>query len=56
MILNQPLSFGKCSVPIHCLPSLAAPLRPGVVAPDRVLSMCQIEQFDIQSKVVGDGG
>ena len=28
-------------------PSLPGPLRPGVVVPDRVLSMGQIEQFDI---------
>ena len=29
------------------LPSLPGPLWPGVVAPDRVLSMGQIELFDI---------
>ena len=29
------------------LPSLPDPLWPGVVAPDRVLSMGQIELFDI---------
>ena len=29
------------------LPSLSGPLRPGVVASDRVLSMGQIELFDI---------
>ena len=28
---------------IHLLPSLPGPLWPGVVAPDTVLSMCQIE-------------
>ena len=28
---------------------LPGPLWPGVVAPDRVLSMPQIEQFDIQT-------
>ena len=31
------------------LPSLPGSLLPGVVAPDRVLSMSQIEPFDIQS-------
>ena len=31
------------------LPSLPGPLLPGVVAPDRVLSMGQIEIFDIQT-------
>ena len=30
-------SFGECRVPLYC------PLWPGVVAPDRVLSMGQIE-------------
>ena len=30
------------------LPSLPGPLWPGIVAPDRVLSMDQIELFDIQ--------
>ena len=30
-----------CSTPL--LPSLPGPLKPGVVAPDRVLSMGQIE-------------
>ena len=29
------------------LPLLTGPLRPGVVAPDRILSMGQIELFDI---------
>ena len=29
------------------LPSLPGPLWPGVIAPDRVLSMGQIELFDI---------
>ena len=31
------------------LPSLHGPLWPGVVAPDRVLSMSQIELFDIST-------
>ena len=29
------------------LPSLPGPFWPGVITPDRVLSMCQIEKFDI---------
>ena len=33
--------WGMQSIP--SLPSLPGPLRPGVVAPDRVLSMGQIE-------------
>ena len=32
------------------LPLLPDPLWPGVVAPDRVLSMSQIELFDIQTE------
>ena len=36
---------GIWSTPL--LPSLPGPLKPGVVAPDRVLSMGQIELFDI---------
>ena len=32
------------------LPLLPGPLWPGVVAPDRVLSMGQIELFDIQTE------
>ena len=40
------LKFGGIwSTPL--LPLLPGPLWPGVVAPDRVLSMCQIELFDI---------
>ena len=31
------------------LPLLRGPLRPGVVAPDRFLSMSQIELFDIKT-------
>ena len=31
------------------LPSLSGPLCPGVIAPDRVLSMCQIELFDFKT-------
>ena len=31
----------------HSLPLLPSPLWPGVVAPDRALSMSQIELFDI---------
>ena len=37
--------WGMRSTP--SLPSLWGPLSPGVVAPDRVLSICQIELFDI---------
>ena len=37
--------WGMRSVP--SLPSLPGPLWSGVVAPDRVLSMGKIEQFDI---------
>ena len=32
------------------LPSLPGPLSPGVVSPDRVRSMGQIELFDIQTE------
>ena len=37
--------WGMLNAPF--LPSLPGPLRPGVVAPDRILSMAQIELFDI---------
>ena len=40
--------WGMWSVPL--LPSLPVPLWPGVVTPDRVLSMGQIELFDIQTE------
>ena len=40
-----------CEAPVTLelwgMPSLTDPLWPGVVAPDRVLSMSQIELFDI---------
>ena len=32
------------------LPLLPGPLWPGIVAPDRFLSMSQIELFDIQTE------
>ena len=37
--------WGMWSTP--SLPSLSGPLRPGVIAPERVLFMDQIELFDI---------
>ena len=33
----------------HLLPSLPGPLWPGMLAPNRVLSMGQIELFDIET-------
>ena len=39
---NQIMRLQKC----FTLPSFLDPLRPGVVAPDRILSMGQRELFD----------
>ena len=40
--------WGMQSIP--SLPSLPGPFKPGVVAPNRILSMGQIELFDIQTE------
>ena len=36
------------------LPSLSGPLWPELVAPDRVLSMDQLELFDIETVKIND--
>ena len=40
--------WGMRSIPL--LPSFPDPFGPGVVAPETILSMGQIELFDIQTK------
>ena len=53
MVKLQSWSFEECRVPLS-LPSLPGSLWPGLVAPDRVLSMGQIELFDIQTVQTND--